>query len=56
MEAALLPEKSTDLVFKNRVGHGWPISKPTSELAPRMTVIGCQPSSCCQFVETKAVR
>ena len=43
-------------------GHciNWPISKPFSELAARMgvifTVIGCQPRSCSQLVETKAVR
>ena len=61
MEAALLPEKGTDLVSTNgwdMAGHSknWPISKPSSGLGGRMTVIGCQPSSCSRFVETKAVR
>ena len=34
-------------------GHArnWPISEPSSELAARMAVIGCQPWSCSQFVE-----
>ena len=35
----------------------WPISKPSTKLAARMTVIGCQTISCSRFIaRTKAVR
>ena len=39
-------------------GHtrNWPISKPYSELAARMAVIGCQSKTCSRFLETKALR
>ena len=55
MEAALLFDERTDL---DMAGHtrNWPISRPSSELAARMAVIGCQPWRWSQFVETKAVR
>ena len=65
MEAALLPDERTDLDSTNRLGHGWAYQtlanqQPSSELAARMAVIlaviGCQPSSCCRFLDIKAVR
>ena len=39
-------------------GHtrNWPISEPSSQLAARRAVIGCQPRRSSRFVETKAVR
>ena len=39
-------------------GHtrNWPISKPSSELAARMAVIGCPLRRCSRIVGTKAVR
>ena len=37
-------------------GHArnWPISRPSSELAARMAVIGCQARRSSRFLETKA--
>ena len=42
-----------DMAGHNR---NWPISNPSSEVAARMAMIGCQPWSCSRFVETKVVR
>ena len=61
MEAALLPDERTDFVSTNNLGHGWAYQtlanqQPSSELAARRAVIGCQPRSCSRLVETKAVR